>query len=295
MAQDGLILKGIGGFYYVEAAGAIYECKARGIFRSQDIKPVAGDRVTFSLGDDGKGIIEDILPRKNFLVRPPIANIDTLFFIVSTTEPLPNTFILDKLIAIAEYKDIAQAIVITKVDLERFADLYEIYTNAGFAVLVADYDDASSIERIRKICGSGINAFCGNSGVGKSTLLNAIDAGLNQETGEISKKLGRGKHTTRSVELFKLKNGGYIADSPGFSSLELNRFEIILKDQLQFCFREFADYIDKCKYTGCSHTSEKGCAVLDAVNSGAIPASRHESYVKMYEDAKNIKEWEHNL
>ncbi len=290
-ALTGLILKGIGGFYYVETAGMVYECKARGILRKEDIRPVAGDRVRITVGDGQTGVIDEVLPRKNFLVRPPVANADTLFLIVSTTEPVPNTLVLDKLIAIAEYKEIAQVIVITKIDLKQFASLYEVYVKAGFEVLIADYDNPESIEAIRRRCKNGLNIFCGNSGVGKSTLLNAIDPQLTLKTGDISQKLGRGRHTTRSVDLYRLPESGYIADSPGFSSLETAQLDIIFKDKLQYCFREFADYIDHCKFKDCSHTTEKGCAVLKAVQDGLIPFSRHESYKMMYEEAKGIKEW----
>ncbi len=288
---NGLILKGIGGFYYVECAGQVYECKARGVLRRDDIRPVAGDAVRISISGD-KGTIDEILPRKNDMIRPPVANIDTMFFVVSTTEPSPNMTVLDKLLAIAQYKGIEQAIIITKVDIKQFAQWYEDYVKAGFDVYVVDYADPNSIAPIRKRCAKGLNVFCGNSGVGKSTLINAISPGLDLKTGDISQKLGRGRHTTRSVELYPMFGGGYIADSPGFSSLETSRLDIIYKDELQHCFREFATYIDKCRYSDCSHTSEPGCAVLQAVLDGQIPASRHESYVRMYEEARSIKEWE---
>lgn len=289
--QNGLILKGIGGFYYVECSGQVYECKARGVLRRDDIRPVAGDAVRISITGE-KGTIDEILPRKNDMIRPPVANIDTMFFVVSTTEPAPNMTVLDKLLAIAQYKGIEQAIIITKVDIKQFTQWYEDYVKAGFDVYVVDYADPNTIDPIRKRCAKGLNVFCGNSGVGKSTLINAISPGLDLKTGDISQKLGRGRHTTRSVELYPMSGGGYIADSPGFSSLETNRLDTIFKDELQHCFREFAHYIDKCRYSDCSHTSEPGCAVLQAVLDGQIPASRHESYVRMYEEARSIKEWE---
>lgn len=289
--QNGLILKGIGGFYYVECSEQVYECKARGVLRRDDIRPVAGDAVRISITGE-KGTIDEILPRKNDMIRPPVANIDTMFFVVSTTEPAPNMTVLDKLLAIAQYKGIEQAIIITKVDIKQFTQWYEDYVKAGFDVYVVDYADPNTIDPIRKRCAKGLNVFCGNSGVGKSTLINAISPGLDLKTGDISQKLGRGRHTTRSVELYPMSGGGYIADSPGFSSLETNRLDTIFKDELQHCFREFAPYIDKCRYSDCSHTSEPGCAVLQAVLDGQIPASRHESYVRMYEEARSIKEWE---
>ena len=266
-------------------------CKARGVLRRDDIRPVAGDAVRISITGE-KGTIDEILPRKNDMIRPPVANIDTMFFVVSTTEPAPNMTVLDKLLAIAQYKGIEQAIIITKVDIKQFTQWYEDYVKAGFDVYVVDYADPNTIDPIRKRCAKGLNVFCGNSGVGKSTLINAISPGLDLKTGDISQKLGRGRHTTRSVELYPMSGGGYIADSPGFSSLETNRLDTIFKDELQHCFREFARYIYKCRYSDCSHTSEPGCAVLQAVLDGQIPASRHESYVRMYEEARSIKEWE---
>ncbi len=289
--QNGLILKGIGGFYYVECAGRVYECKARGVLRKDDIRPVAGDAVRISITGE-HGVIDEILPRKNDMIRPPVANIDTMFFVVSTTEPAPNMTVLDKLLAVAQYKGIEQALIITKVDINSLAQWYEGYLRCGFDVYVVDYADPDTILPIRNRCAKGLNVFCGNSGVGKSTLINAISPGLDLKTGDISQKLGRGRHTTRSVELYPMSGGGYIADSPGFSSLETSRLEMIYKDELQHCFREFAPYIDKCRYKDCSHTAEPGCAVLEAVAEGVIPASRHESYVRMYEEARSIKEWE---
>lgn len=289
--EKGLILKGIGGFYYVECAGRVYECKARGVFRKDDIRPVAGDAVRITITGQ-TGVIDEILPRTNEMIRPPVANIDTMFFVVSTTEPAPNMTVLDKLLAVAQYKGIDQAIVITKVDIKQLSELYEIYVKAGFDVYVVDYSDPATIQPIRERCAKGLNVFCGNSGVGKSTLINAISPGPDLKTGDISQKLGRGRHTTRSVELFKMDGGGYIADSPGFSSLETSRLDVIYKEELQHCFREFAPFIENCRYKDCSHLTEPGCAILQAVQEGIIPPSRHDSYAKMYEEARNIKEWE---
>ncbi|MFA9382091.1 MAG: ribosome small subunit-dependent GTPase A, partial [Acetanaerobacterium sp.] len=238
------------------------------------------------------GVIDEILPRRNDMSRPPIANINTMVFVVSTTEPVPNTLVLDKLLAIAQFKAIAQVIVITKVDIKELSLFQDVYQRAGFPVFIADYDDPESIGRIRAQCAQGLTVFCGNSGVGKSTLINAIAPGLDLKTAEISQKLGRGRHTTRSVTLYPMDGGGYIADSPGFSSLETNRLDTIYKDELQYCFREFAPFIDRCRYKDCSHIKEPGCAVLEALGNEIIPKSRHDSYVRMYEEARSIKEWE---
>lgn len=288
----GKIIKGIGGFYYVDADDSIYECKARGNFRKQGITPLVGDDVEITINENAENTIDAILPRKNEMVRPPLANLDTLFIIASIVDPKLNTQIIDKLIAIAEYKHIEPVLVITKTDLDNSFDEYvDIYKNAGFKVIVCDNTIGSGAEEVKALLPSKISAFTGNTGVGKSTLLNNIFPDLQLATGETSKKLGRGRHTTRHSELFKV-SGGYIADTPGFSSLDFERCERILKDDLPYCFREFEPYLDSCKFTTCTHTKDKGCSVLKAVEDGAISKSRHDSYVAMYNDVKDIKEWE---
>jgi ribosome biogenesis GTPase len=199
--------------------------------------------------------------------------------------------LLDKFIAIAEYKKIEPVIVITKTDLADCENIMSIYSKIGIKVIAVDYSDKSTIESVKELLKGKISAFTGNSGAGKSTLLNAIDENLAIPTGEISEKLGRGRHTTRHAELYKI-GGGYIADTPGFSTFETNKYDIIFKEDLAACFREFAEYSDDCKFKDCSHTCEKGCAVIAAKNDGEISESRHSSYCEMYEEAKKIKEWE---
>lgn len=288
----GKIIKGIGGFYYVEAADNVYECKLRGNFRNQNITPLVGDNVELSLGENADNRIETVLPRKNSLVRPPLANLDQLFIVSSTVEPATNTFIIDKMIAIAEYKSIEPIIVFTKIDLdESYRSYEEIYHRSGFKTIVCCNNDGRGAEQVRELLKGKVSAFTGNTGVGKSSLLNAVDSDLALKTGETSKRLGRGKHTTRHCELFKV-NGGYVADTPGFSSLDFERCERILKDELFDCFREFEPYFGKCKFSTCAHINEKGCAVCEAVKAGSIQKSRHESYVQMYNEVKDIKEWE---
>ena len=286
--KSGLIIKSIGGFYTVESPDGAYECVPRGIFRKEGKSPCVGDRVEFS----DENVITKILPRKNHLIRPPLANMDQLIFVVSVCEPSPNLTLLDKFIAIAEYKQIKPVIVLTKVDLDKYDNIFSIYSKAGIDITVVDYSDVHGIEQVKEILGGKISAFTGNSGVGKSTLLNAIDSSLGLKTGEISKKLGRGRHTTRHAELFKLDNGGYIADTPGFSTFETNKYDIIRKEELSACFVEFSEFSDCCRFNDCSHTKERDCAVIRAVMEGKIAPSRHESYCQMYEEAKNIKEWE---
>ena len=289
---NGKIIKGIGGFYYVETAEAVYECKARGNFRKMNLSPLVGDNVDFSVNENAENRIEAILPRKNSLVRPPIANLEQLFIVSSIVDPAINTFIIDRLIAIAEYKNIEPLIVITKIDMDDSYKQYEsIYKAAGFKTIVCSNLDMRGIDEVKSLLKGKISAFTGNTGVGKSSLLNSIDDKLTLKTGTTSKKLGRGKHTTRHSELFQVC-GGYVADTPGFSSLDFEKCERILKDDLFDCFREFEPYFGQCKFSTCSHTSEKGCAVCNAVENGKIPKSRHDSYVQMYNDVKDIKEWE---
>jgi ribosome small subunit-dependent GTPase A len=227
------------------------------------------------------------------LIRPPLANIDTLFIVSSIIDPQINTVVLDRLIAIAEYKEIEPVIVFTKVDLdESYKKYVDIYNKAGFKTIVCDNKTGSGSDEVKSLLKDKISAFAGNTGVGKSSLLNNIDFSLSLATGETSKKLGRGKHTTRHCELFKCA-GGYIADTPGFSSLDIERCEKIMKNELPHCFREFDDYIYNCKFlNNCSHINDKGCAVRNAVENGIISQSRYNSYVQMYNEVKDIKEWE---
>lgn len=289
---NGIILKGIGGFYYVEAAGAVYECKARGVFRKKRITPLAGDRVQITVTDDGtENTIDEIFERKNFLKRPPVANIDSLIIVVSTVSPRPSTFVIDKLIAVAEYKSIEPIVVFTKADLESAKKLFDIYKLAGIACAMVSNKTGEGVEEVRSLLSGKICAFTGNSGVGKTSLLNALDPALSLATGEISEKLGRGRHTTRQAELFKTC-GGYIVDTPGFSALDLEKDQVIRKDELAECFREFRPYLGSCRFSTCSHTCDKGCRILQAVEDGEISRSRHNSYVEMYQAAKELKEWE---
>ena len=290
--MQGRILKATGGFYYVWSDGILYECRARGLFRKNGMIPLVGDWVEIEETGSQTGYVIRILPRKNSLTRPPLANLDQLFLVISILDPKPNLLVLDQLIAIAEYKKIEPVLVITKTDLGDWETLAGLYRKAGFQVFCTGWEQDSDLKPLQQAMQGKISAFCGNSGVGKSSLLNRIDQRLDLSTAQTSRKLGRGRHTTRHVQLYPVEGGGYIADTPGFSSMDLERYETILKDQLQYCFREFDPYLDQCRFTGCSHTKEKGCAVLEAVAKGEISASRHESYCRLYEEAKQIKEWE---
>lgn len=284
---NGIIIKAVGGLYFVKTPCGVIECKARGVFRNRNISPCAGDNVVVS-----DGVITEILPRKNEIIRPPLANLDVLVFVVSTCEPSPNYEIIDKFIAVAEYKGIEPVVVLTKIDLDKYEEIYSVYEKAGIKVIAIDYTRVDCCAELVELLRGKISAFTGNSGVGKSTLLNHIDETLSLETNDISQKLGRGRHTTRQVELFELEGGGYIADTPGFSTFDTNRYDIIMKEDIASCFREFQDFIGECKFQNCSHTVEKQCVVKNAVDEGKIPLSRYKSYVSMYENAKQIKTWE---
>lgn len=288
---DGIIIKGIGGFYYVEAAGEIYECKARGVFRKSGIKPLAGDRVSISINEKAENTIDEIYERKTVLPRPPVANVDRLFIVSSVCEPKPVFLIIDRLTALAATKGIEPVVVFTKNDLESADEYVDVYRKAGIKTFAVSCVSGEGVDAVKEELKNHISAFCGNTGVGKSSLLNAIDPELALKTGEISDKLGRGRHTTRHSELFKV-DGGYVADTPGFSSFETDETELILKDDLPYAFKEFEPYIGQCKFTSCLHMKDKGCRIIQAVEDGEIPVSRHESYCSMMEQAKNIKEWE---
>lgn len=292
MKIDGIIIKGIGGFYYVEAAdGIIYECKARGVFRKEKITPLAGDKVEISVDENNKNSIDKIYERRNMFKRPPIANVDKLVIVSSVCDPRPNLLIIDRLTAVAVYKNVEPIIVFTKNDLQSADEYIEIYKNAGFKTFAVSNETGEGIGEVKEVIENGVCVFTGNSGVGKSSLINRMYPDFALETGEISKKLGRGRHTTRHVELLKINNG-YIADTPGFSSLDFETNDLIKKDELAFCFPDFSDYIDSCRFSTCAHVNDKGCRLIEAVNSGDVMRSRHESYVTMYNEVKDIKDWQ---
>ena len=287
----GIIIKGIGGFYYIEAEGDIYECKARGAFRKKKISPLAGDNVIITVRENGENTIDDILERKNFLVRPPVANVNTVVIVSSVKEPVPSTLVIDRLTAIAVSKNIKPCVIFSKSDLGDTKELEEIYKKAGIDVCSVCCKTGEGIEKVKEMIKSGITVFTGNTGVGKSSLLNCIDSRFSLETGEVSSKLGRGRHTTRDVTLHKV-NDFYVADTPGFSSLDIESGELIMKDDLPYCFPEFSEYLGKCRFSSCTHTVDKGCKILEALENGNIHESRHLSYVTMYNEVKNIKEWQ---
>lgn len=289
--NKGIIVRLLGGFYYVDTGGSIIECKARGIFRKKGLSPVVGDNVVISIEKEGYAAISEILPRKNSIVRPAVANIDKLFIVSSVCEPEPNLFIVDKMTATAFYKNIEPVLIFSKSDMLSAERYLEIYGKAGIKAVSFSSKTGEGADKVRALLKDSVAAFTGNSGVGKSSLLNFLFPELNIATGDISKKLGRGRHTTRSVELYKTESG-YVADTPGFSTVDLERYEIISKDMLAGTFPEFKDYINTCQFTSCAHICEKGCAIIEAVKQGKISKSRHKSYVEMYNEVKDIKEWQ---
>ena len=290
---SGILIKAIGGFYYVRCEDEIIECKARGSFRNNGSSPIVGDNVVISVPDESFASIEKILPRKNKLKRPALANIDVLVIVCSTVDPAPNYTVIDKMTAAAVNNNMTPVIVVSKNDLCNGENVANIYRSSGIEVFITSPEETETAERLKSFLKGKVSAFTGNSGVGKSTLLNALFPNLELQTGEISQKLGRGRHTTRAVELFE-SDGCLVADTPGFSTVDLQRYEMIDKDKLQYCFPEFEEYIGCCQFTSCSHTVEKGCAVIEALNQGKIQETRHKSYVAMYNEVKDIKAWQLN-
>ena len=284
-------MKSIGGFYYVRCDDREYECKARGSFRRSGSSPVAGDRVVISVPDEGFCAIEEILPRRNTLRRPALANLDVLVIVCSTVDPQPNLMIIDKMTAAAYNRDITPVVAISKNDIKNGAEIAGIYRRSGIDAFLISPEGTDEARRLLSLLKGKVSAFTGNSGVGKSTLLNMLFPSLSLATGEISEKLGRGRHTTRVVELFDC-GGCFVADTPGFSTVDLQRYELIDRERLQYCFPEFSDYLGECRFTSCTHVCEKGCAVLRALEEGRIEPSRHKSYVTMYNEVKDIKHWQ---
>lgn len=283
----GTIIKGIGGFYYVKASGKVYECKARGVFRKQKITPMIGDRVEIELIGE-KGSIAKILPRSSFLVRPPVANVDTMMLVVAAASPEPNLFLIDKMLVNAEINNIEPAVCINKTDIASREDIAEIYSKAGYKVFCVSAEKHEGTAELMDYLEGKTTAFAGLSGVGKSSLLNIItDDDL--ETGSVSEKIQRGKHTTRHVELFEMKGGGFVLDTPGFSSLEV---EGIKAEDLWQYFPEMANSQNKCRFRGCSHINEPDCFVKEKVENGEMASSRYESYIELYNKLKSVKEWE---
>ena len=288
---EGVIMKALSGFYYVDDGSTTTACRGRGKLRLESSTPLVGDRVRFTPLGDGSGALEEILPRKNQFYRPAVANIDQLVIMASEAIPVTDPFLIDRVAAIAESKGCQCVVCINKCDLASGEGLERIYAAAGFPTLRVSARTGEGLEALKELISGKVSCFTGNSGVGKSSLLNGLDPGFSLATGDVSEKLGRGRHTTRHVELFRLSCGAIVADTPGFSSFDVDRMELCRKEELQHCFREFAPFLGKCRFLDCAHVKEQGCAVLEAVGRGEIQPTRHESYVRLYQQLQAVPDW----
>ena len=290
--KTGTIIKAISGFYYVSDFVYTYQCKARGNFRHSKISPIVGDRVKFNAVSEDNGIITEILPRKNLLTRPAVSNIDKIIIVSSYQNPAPDLFMIDRMTAIAAYNKITPVIVFNKSDTGDFSEYERIYKSAGFNTYVVSAHDERTLVDLRKEFENCICAMAGNSGVGKSSLINSLFKGFELKTSEVSYALGRGKHTTRHTELFSNGVGGYVADTPGFSSIDPSDNLYDFKQSLFECFTDFLPYANNCAFTSCTHTGEPGCAIISAVNDGLIEKTRYESYKALFDELKDVKRWQ---
>lgn len=289
--MNGIIVKALSGFYYLNGGGNIYECRARGSFRKSGISPLVGDKAEFELAGGTSGVVTEILPRKNALSRPPVANIDKLFIVSAYENPEPNAYVIDKITAMAEYADIEPVIVFNKCDTGDFGSWERVYRHAGFKVYTVSAETGEGLAALKEELKNSVSAFTGNSGVGKSSILNALFGGHILKTGDVSEKLGRGKHTTRHTELFYVGDGGFVADTPGFSSFDYDSSDYAFKENLIYCFRDLKLYADNCRFTSCTHTGDGGCGVIKALQNGEIEKSRFDSYKALFNELKDLKPW----
>ena len=293
MAKEctGRILRSISGFYDVQTSEGLVTCRARGSLRRGSASPLTGDMVEITV-EHGKGMVEKILPRRNQFVRPAVANVDALVVFAANVNPVTEPFLIDRVAAIAGDQEVTVYLCVNKCDLDPAMDLIRIYTHAGFQVIPASAETGEGVERLRELIRGKLVAFTGNSGVGKSSMLNRLCPELELPTGEVSEKLGRGRHTTRHVELYDLGDNTYVADTPGFSSFDTDQMEVMLKENLQYAFPDFGPYIGRCQFHDCTHRKEPGCAVTAALAAGEIEPTRYNSYLRLYEKASQIKLWE---
>ena len=289
--RTGRILRSLSGFYDVQTPQGLVTCRARGILRRGENAPLTGDIVEISV-EQGRGMVEKILPRRNGFVRPAVANVDALVVFAANVNPVTEPFLIDRVAAIASDQGVQVVICINKRDLDPAVDLERIYRNAGYSVILASAQTGEGVEQLRELIRGKLVAFTGNSGVGKSSILNRLCPGLCLPTGEVSEKLGRGRHTTRHVELYPLGEDTYVADTPGFSAFDTDQMEVILKENLQYAFPDFEGHLGQCQFHDCSHRKEPGCAVTAAVAAGKIEPTRYDSYLRLYEKMSQIKLWE---
>ena len=289
--KTGRIIRSISGFYDVQTDKKVISCRARGILRKNGETPLTGDLVEITV-EKGKGMVEKILPRRNSFVRPAVANIDALVVFAANVNPVTEPFLIDRVAAIAGDQEVPVYLCVNKCDLDPAMDLVRIYTKAGFPVICTSAETGEGVEELAALLKGKLTAFTGNSGVGKSSILNRLCPELALPTGEVSEKLGRGRHTTRHVELYSLGDDTYVADTPGFSSFDTDQMDVILKENLQYAFPDFGPYVGQCQFHDCSHRREPGCAVTAALAAGEIGETRYDSYLKLYEKAAQIKLWE---
>jgi len=286
--RTGRIVRSLSGFYDVQTSAGLVTCRARGIFRKTGETPLTGDLVEITV-EKGKGMVEKILPRKNSFVRPAVANMDALVVFAANVNPVTEPFLIDRVAAIAGDQEVRVILCVNKCDLDPAVDLVRIYSHAGFPVICTSAETGEGVEELRNLIRGKLVAFTGNSGVGKSSVLNRLCPNLRLATGEVSEKLGRGRHTTRHVELYDLGEETYVVDTPGFSSFDTDQMDVILKENLQYAFPDFGEFVGKCQFHDCSHRKEPGCAVTAAVAAGEVEQTRYDSYLKLYEKAAQIK------
>ena len=289
--STGRIIRSLSGFYEVRTPEATVTCRARGSLRRTNESPLTGDLVEISV-EKGKGMVEKILPRRNQFVRPAVANVDALVVFAANTNPVTEPFLIDRVAAIAGDQEVDVILCDNKCDIDPAEDMIRIYTHAGFRVIAASAETGEGVEELRTAIRGKLTAFTGNSGVGKSSILNRLCPELKLPTGEVSEKLGRGRHTTRHVELYDLGEETYVADTPGFSSFDTDQMDVILKENLQYAFPDFQRHIGSCQFRDCTHRKEPGCAVRIALEAGEIEHTRYDSYLRLYEKAEQIKQWE---
>ena len=289
--MTGRIIRSISGFYDVQTPNGVVTCRARGALRRGNASPLTGDLVEIT-AEGKKGMVEKILPRKNRFVRPAVANVDALVVFAANVNPVTEPFLIDRVAAIAGDQEVTVYLCVNKCDLDPAVDLIRIYSHAGIPVIRASAETGEGVEALRELIRGKLVAFTGNSGVGKSSMLNRLCPELALPTGEVSEKLGRGRHTTRHVELFELGEGTFVVDTPGFSSFDTDQMDVILKENLQYAFPDFGAYLGQCQFHDCSHRKEPGCAVRSAVEAGELERTRYDSYLRLYDKASQIKEWE---
>lgn len=287
----GRIVRSISGFYDVQTERGLIRCRARGILRKEGSTPLTGDLAEITV-DQGKGMVEKLLPRKNSFIRPAVANVDALVVFAANVNPVTEPYLIDRVAAIAGDQNVPVYLCVNKCDLDPAADLVRIYEHAGFPVIRTSAETGEGVEELRQLLTGKLTAFTGNSGVGKSSILNRLDPTLGLATGEVSEKLGRGRHTTRHVELYALGENTYVADTPGFSAFDTDQMDVILKENLQYAFPDFGKYLGKCRFDDCTHRKEPDCAVRAACENGEIEKTRYESYLRLYEKVSQINAWE---